>query len=188
MDAIPYAGGTGDTATTATAHPSAPSPDAKAAAAENLRFAISDHQEIIRGTDIKAEVMALVVAAVLTVLTLEKEASAPAFRCLGITSVIASLLTIGFVGLVLWPRSNPLPSVPFGNYKPSEVLYPPLKPRRGETLGSWADASLATDWVNELTYELHKLVSIRASKQRWYRCALIAAALSIIAAAVRLFL
>jgi hypothetical protein len=38
---------------------------APAVAAENLRFAIEDHQEIIRGTDVKAAVIAVLIGGVL---------------------------------------------------------------------------------------------------------------------------
>lgn len=179
----------GGTKTTDSVQPTAPTPDAKATAAESLRFAFADHQEIIRGTDIKAEVMALLVAAVVTVLTLENGISTACFRgWLGVASVVFSLVTLGFVGLVLWPRSNPWHSIPLGAYKPSGVLYPPVKLGPGESVGSRAAAALTTDWVSELTYELQKLASIRAAKQCWYRCALVAAAIAVAAAAVRLFL
>src|ERR1700689_2853822 len=79
---------------------SAPYPShAQAAAAENLRFAINDHQEIIRGTDNKGEVMAVLVGGVLAVVTLESGVSTKCwYGWLGVISILAALGSLGFVG------------------------------------------------------------------------------------------
>ena len=170
---------------------SAPTPShAQVAAAENLRFAVGDHQEIIRGTDIKAEVMAAVlIGGVLAIVTLEGAISTECwYGWLGVISILMALSTLAFVGIVLWPRSNPWRALAMGGYTPVQALYPPGKLGPQDTVASRATAALSTEWVFELTYELLKLASIRATKQFWYRCALATAGASIVAAAVRLFL
>jgi hypothetical protein len=170
-------------------HSAPASSHAQATAAENLRFAIGDHQEIIRGTDIKAEVMAVLIGGVLTVLTLEAGISTTSwYGWLGVISVLTALCALWFVGLVLWPRSNPWRALPMGGYTPTQVLYPPGKLGPQDTVASRTAAALSTDWGSELTYELLKLASIRAAKQLWYRWALATSGASIVAAAVRLFL
>jgi hypothetical protein len=98
------------------------------------------------------------------------------------------LLTLLFVGLVLWPRSNPWHVIPLGTYTPSGLLYPPAKPGPGDSVSARAANSLKADWVSELTYEVHKLAAIRAAKQCWYRWSLVSAGLWILVAAARLFL
>ena len=154
-----------------------------------MRFAVGDHQEIIRGTDIKAEVMAVLIGGVLAVVTLEGGVSTKRwYGGLGIISILTALCTLGFVGLVLWPRSNPWRALAMGGYTPVQALYPSGRLGPQDTVASRAAAAISTDWVFELTYELHKLASIRAAKQLWYRCALASSAASIVAAAVRLFL
>jgi hypothetical protein len=153
-----------------------------------LRFAIDDHQEIIRGTDIKAEVMAVLIGGVLTVVTLEGGISLECwYGWLGVISILTALCTLGFVGLVLWPRSNPWRALVMGGYTPVQVLYPSGKLGPQDTVASRAAAALSTEWALELTYELLKLAAIRAAKQLWYRWALVTAGASIVAAAVRLF-
>jgi hypothetical protein len=135
-------------------------------------------------------VAVLIGAGVVAVLTLEGgiSTSCGLYGYLGAASVFLCLLTLGFVGLVLWPRSNPWPlSIPAGAYTPTQVLYPAGRPSPGESVVSRATAALSTDWVSELTFELHKLAAIRVAKQFWYKWALVSAAVAVIAAAVRLF-
>jgi hypothetical protein len=129
------------------------------------------------------------IGGVLTVLTLEAGISTTCwYGWLGVISVLTALCALCFVGLVLWPRSNPWRALAMGVYTPVQVLYPPGRLGPQDTVASWAAAALSTEWVSELTYELLKLASIRAAKQLWYRWALATSGASIVAAAVRLFL
>jgi hypothetical protein len=133
--------------------------------------------------------MAVLIGAVLAVVTLEGGISTKCwYGWLGVISILAALCTLGFVGLAVWPRSNPWRALAMGGYTPTQVLYPSGKPGPQDTVVSRAAVALSTDWVSELSYELLKLASIRAAKQFWYRWALVGAGISIAMAAVRLFL
>jgi len=161
---------------------------AEANAAENLRFAISDHQETIRGADLKAEVLGFLISGVLTVATIEGQASTADLNgWVGIVAIIAALAALVFIGLALWPRTDPWPPVRLGTYAPSRVLYPPVNANSQRDVASAAAAAIRTPWVAELTFELAKLSGIRALKQRWFRWALTASGVAIFAVAVRLF-
>ena len=168
--------------------PTAPQPASVDAATENLRFAITDHQETIRGTDFKAEVLGIAVTGLLAIVTLEGAVSLSGWNGqLGIAGTLTSLAALAFVGLVLWPRTTPWKQVRLGGYKPSGVLYPPAKPDASRDVPRMTHDALAADWPSELTFELSKLAVIRGAKQMWFKWALAATGLSILAIAIRLF-
>lgn len=173
----------------ATPQKSAYAPDEKkVSAAENLRFAIADHQEIIRGSDLKAEVLGIFLTA--TSATIAWEGSISSLTMggwLGIAATIATLVAFYCVGGVLWPRSDPWRDLPLGDYMPSRILYPQCDSEPGYTVREHATRALVTEWPSELAYELLKLSRIRCAKQKWFRLALIASAASVFAISVRLF-
>jgi hypothetical protein len=157
-------------------------------ASENLRFAITDHQETIRATDIKAEVAGILLT-VLVAISAWKGDFATTGACYWINTVaaLAALAAVACVGRVLWPRSDPWKNVPLGNYAPSRVLYPANALPPGQNIKSRADLAVATDWVSELTYELAKLAFIRDAKRWWFRAALSLGSITLLADAIGLF-
>ena len=159
----------------------------RAIAEENLRFAMSDHQEMIRGADLKAEVLGIFPTAVLPTVAWQGEISTSTLSgWLGIAATLSALVAFFCVGAVLWPRSDPRRNVPLGDYSPSRVLYPPLQPGPGQTVSDHTRRALHTDWPSELMYELWKISRIRSVKQKWFRGALIMSGASVVAVAVRL--
>ncbi len=157
-------------------------------AAANLRFAMSDHQEMIRGADLKAEVLGIFITAVFAAVAWEGHISTrTAGGWLGIVATLGALAAFFCVGGVIWPRSVPRDDVPLGGYTPSRVLYPPAQAAAGHTVSEEAKRALHTDWPSELTYELWKISRIRSAKQHWFRAALITSGASVVALAVRQF-
>lgn len=158
------------------------------AAAENLRFAMADHQEMIRGADLKAEVLGIFITAVFAAVAFEGHISMRTVGgWLGIVATLGALAAFFCVGGVIWPRSDPRHAVPLGGYTPSRVLYPPEQAGPEHTVSEHAKRALHTDWPSELTYELWKVSLIRSAKQKWFRAALIASGASVLAEAVRQF-
>jgi hypothetical protein len=158
-------------------------------AEENLRFAMYDHQEMIRGADLKAEVLGIFPTAVLPTVAWQGEISTSTLGgWLGIVATLSALVAFFCVGAVLWPRSDPRRDVPLGDYTPSRVLYPPLQPGPGQTVSDHTRRALHTDWPHELMYELWKISRIRSTKQKWFRCALVASGGSVVAVAARLIM
>jgi hypothetical protein len=158
-------------------------------ALENLKFAITDHQETIRATDVKAEVVAILLT-VLVAISVWKGGFAATGAChwINTAAALAALAAVGCVGRVLWPRSDPWKNVPLGNYTPTRVLYPSKAFPPGDTIKSRADLAVGTDWLCELTYELIKLAFIRDAKRRWFHAALSLGAITLLAVAVGLFI
>ncbi len=158
-----------------------------AAAAANLRFAMSDHQEIIRGADLKAEVLGIFLTAVFAAVAWEGNITTSTVGgWMGIVATLSALAAFFCVGGVLWPRSDRWLEVPLGGYAPSRALYPPVPNGPGHTVSEQAKRALHTDWPSELTYELWKISRIRAAKLRWFRAALIISGISVLAVTVQL--
>jgi hypothetical protein len=159
------------------------------AAAENLRFAISDHQEMIRGVDLKAEVLGILPTAVLPAVAWQGDTSTATLGgWLGIVAIVTALAACFCVGGVLWPRSDPSRVVPLGGYTPTRVLYPRAKPSPAHTVSEETQRALQTDWTSELTYELWKISGIRTAKQKWFRGALITSGAAMVTVAARLLM
>lgn len=168
--------------------PVAASGAAVESAAENLRFAIGDHQETIRGTDLKAEVLGVVIAGLLGVVAFEGPVSTSgANGWMGVIAILTSLCALLFVGFVIRPRTNPWKQVRLGDYKPTGALYPPAESDAQRDIPRATHDALITDWPSELTFELSKLAAIRGAKQMWFKWALIATGASILVIAARLF-
>lgn len=158
------------------------------AASENLRFAVRDHQEMIRGADLKAEVLGIFLTATFAAVSWEGRISTASTKgWLGIVATITALAAFFCVGCTLWPRSDPWADLMLGNYTPSRVLYPQTQAIPGDTIAENVQRALTTDWPSELTYELRKISRIRLAKQTWFRVALLASGASISAVALRLF-
>lgn len=158
-----------------------------AAAAENLRFAMNDHQEMIRGADYKAEVLGIFLTAVFAAVAWQENISASTFGgWMGILATLSALAAFFCVGGVLWPRSDRWLELPLGGYTPSRALYPPVLRDPGHTVSEQAKRALHTDWPSELTYELWKISRIRAAKLKWFRAALIISGISVLAVTVQL--
>lgn len=159
-----------------------------AAASENLRFAVNDHQEMIRGTDLKGEVLGIAITGLLTVIAFEGSVSTTCLNgWIGIGSVACSLVAFVFVGLVLWPRTDPWRAVSIRGYTPSRVMYPPAEADPARDVQCMARDAIGTNWPAELSFELAKLAVIRAAKQNCFRWALGATGLAILLVSIRLF-
>ena len=169
-------------------HLTAQAHDAQAvAAAENLRFAMHDHQEMIRGADYKAEVLGIFLTGVFAAVAWQDNISASSFGgWMGILATLSALAAFFSVGGVLWPRSDAWVEVPLGGYTPSRALYPPVLRGPGHTVSEQTKRALHTDWPSELTYELWKISRIRAAKLKWFRAALIMSGISVLAVTVQL--
>jgi hypothetical protein len=157
-------------------------------ASENLRFAITDHQETIRATDIKAEVVGILLTALVTILVWKGGfAAGGACHWINTAAALSALAAVGCVGRVLWPRSDPWKDVVLGEYTPTRVLYPSKDFPPGHNIKSRADLAVGTEWVCELTYELAKLAVIRDSKRGWFQAALLLGGITVLAIALGLF-
>lgn len=157
-------------------------------AIEGLRLAVADHQESIRAADLKAEVLALVLTALLAIAVGGGSASTSTLGgWLSIIAALAALIALVSVGTVLWPRSDPWRDIPLGSYMPSRVLYPGEMKAPGDHIQSQAQKAVGTDWPRELTYELAKLATISSRKRFWLRVALTVGVVSLVAVGVKLF-
>lgn len=158
------------------------------AAAENLRFAVTDHQETIRATDVKAEVVGILLTVLFGVAEWKGHLSTSGIsQCVNTVAALSALIAVACVGRVLWPRSDPWRDVPLGEYTPTRVLYPLKAAPPGQHVKSRAELAAGTDWVCELTYELAKLAIIRDAKKFWFRAALVLSAVTLVAVAIGLF-
>jgi len=158
------------------------------ATAENLRFAIADHQETIRATDLKAEVVGILLTVLISILAWKGGIGVSGVgHWFNFAAVLAALAAAICVGGVLWPRADPWKKVTLGPYKPTRVLYPSKDFTPGQSIDTRAALAMGTDWVCELTYELAKLSIIRDSKTSWFRAAVLLGGFTVLTIAVGLF-
>lgn len=133
---------------------------------ECLQHAIDNTQEVIRAYDIKAQILA-------ALLTLIAGASSQSFcqnmndqgmfliKC----SWLLCLITIFILGMVLKPKTNLLAGISFGSFSPKGTYHlHQISTSVSNTVSSISTNALATNWVEELTYESMKLSLIRDRK------------------------
>lgn len=133
---------------------------------ECLRQAILDTQEVIRSYDIKAEILAILLTLIVGVTSQIVPAELTVngkllLKC----SWFLCLATIFFLGLVLKPKNNLYPKFHFGTFTPKGTYHiHQVNTNVSSTVSSVAANALATNWVEELTYESMKLSLIRDRK------------------------
>jgi hypothetical protein len=157
-------------------------------AAQHLRFALTDQQEIIRGTDVKSEVLGIWSTALLAIVVLQGAPSLSSWSgWFGCVAVICTLGAFFCVALSLWPRNDPWMEVSLGAFRPSRILFPSAAADPQRDIQRIVDNALNTDWVSELAYELSKLATIRTTKRFWVRIALALVCVAQLATGCRLF-
>ena len=138
-----------------------------------LTHAIEDAQGAIRAYDIKAEILAGLLAIVLGITSynfIQQE-----FFCaeLIIASWLVGLATILILGVVLYPKKNLFESISLGNYTPQGVYcLCNLSSSPQNNVENLAKKAVEADWIAELTYENMKLSVIRDRKHFWFIWAL----------------
>lgn len=155
-----------------------------------LQHAIEDAQDTIKAYDAKAEILGvlLTIAIGITNFTFLQHTS-PTSKAFLIASWIIGLLSIGFLGAVLYPQRDPFKKIQFGGYTPSGTYFlTQLNTSAQNTVTQLADNALNTNWVNELTYENMKLSIIRDYKHCWYVRALRVSGLSLLLIAIMVFI
>lgn len=148
--------------------------DEELATMECLRHAIEDTQGTIRAYDVKAEILAALLTLIVTV------CSQSLFNGLNENGQLAlkvswflCLVTIIALGAVLMPKSNLFASIKYGTFSPKSTYYlHEINKSPNSTVSDIATRALATNWIQELTYESMKLSLIRDRKYWWFTRAL----------------
>jgi len=157
--------------------------------AGHLRHVLTDQQEIIRGTDVKSEVLGIWSTAILAIVILKGNPSLTS--CSGIIGCVALFSTVAAffcVATSLWPRNDPWTEVSLGSFRPSRILFPPASANPQQDIPRMVSDALNTEWVSEFAYEVSKLATIRDSKRKWLRVALVLVCISQFATGLRLLI
>ncbi|MFC1523648.1 hypothetical protein ACFL6N_02535 [Thermodesulfobacteriota bacterium] len=144
---------------------------------------LNEAQETIRAYDIKAEVLALVVTLALGLLSHNFGDNLD--YCgwsifVGIACIITGLISIGFVGLVLYPSKVSFKIIDTTDYSPQRSYYINTDNFTGKIkISSFLEQIEKTNWKAELAYEILKCSSIRDRKHFWFVNALRVSALTL---------
>ncbi len=139
-----------------------------------LKHSIEDTQQTIRGYDIKAEILAILLtfAIGLTNFTLLPHLNTPS-KLILLCSWVVSLSAIALLGLVLHPKVNQFKSITLGTYSPSGTYFlHKVTESAQNTVSDLAIRARNTNWIEELMYESMKLSLIREKKHSWFIIAL----------------
>lgn len=144
---------------------------------------LNETQETIRAYDVKAEILALVVTLALGLLSHNFGDNLD--YCgwqifLGIACIITGLISIAFVGLVLYPSKEPFEKIDTTDYSPQRSYYINTDNFTAKMkVSSFLERITKTDWKAELAYEILKCSSIRDRKHFWFVGALRVSALTL---------
>lgn len=144
---------------------------------------LNEIQETIRAYDVKAEVLALVITLALGLLS--QNFGDALNYCgwqifVGIACIITGLISIAFVGLVLYPSKEPFEKIDTTDYSPQRSYYINTDNFAAKIkVSSLLERIEKTDWKAELVYEIIKCSSIRDRKHFWFVGALRVSALTL---------
>lgn len=144
---------------------------------------LNEIQETIRAYDVKAEVLALIITLALGLLS--QNFGDALNYCgwqifVGIACIITGLISIAFVGLVLYPSKEPFKKIDTTDYSPQRSYYINTDNSAAKMkVSSLLERIEKTDWKAELVYEIIKCSSIRDRKHFWFVGALRVSALTL---------
>ena len=149
----------------------------KSDALEYTLAAIADTQESIRAYDTKSEILAVLLTLAITFVNYDNNLCLSSFiGWIVFATTIAGLVSITFIGTVLFPVSNPEEQIELGDYKPKRVFFvSPPQLKSGFSVAEHVKAVNKADLQAESSYELLKLSFIRNRKGKWFLRALYAA-------------
>lgn len=137
---------------------------------ESLRHAIDDSQGTIRAYDVKAEILAVLLTLIVgatsqTFCSDFNEQGQFLLKC----AWVLCLLTAFLLGIVLMPKTNLFAKINYGTFTPrGSYHFHNISPYPTNSVSSIAANALATNWIEELTYEVMKLSLIRERKHFWF--------------------
>lgn len=134
-----------------------------------LKHSIEDTQETIRGYDTKAEILAIILTMAGGITNFTNFPVVTSNNWILFASWILTIVSLGLLGMVLYPKKNQFKSLELGLYVPSEVYFiHDLSSSPQNTVSNLAGKALGTNWVEELMYESMKLSLIRDKKHFWF--------------------
>lgn len=150
--------------------------------ADALRFlelTLSEAQATVRGYDTKAQIVGIGYTFALNIVANVGQG----FPRSADGSLIALVIFWGIVmaplflfGAVLYPSRKLAPKIHRGEAEPKRLMY--VETPRFEDVTALRDASLDTDWLNEMSYEVLKVSRLRELKRGRFIRALAATAFS----------
>lgn len=155
---------------------------AKGTEVEVLLDAINDAQETIRAFDLKAEILTAVLTLLVGMVAFAwHDQDSAALKTVDIIAIITAFGAMGCLMGVLFPMNNPAENVKLGGYQPAGAYYVDRKKYADETVTDFAKKLAKVNWVEELSFELMKVSSIRQRKHDWFSNATAASAISFLA-------
>lgn len=144
-----------------------------------LELTLSEAQATVRGYDTKAQIVGIGYTFALNIVA---NASA-GFPRASDGALLTLILFWGIVmaplflfGAVLYPSRKLAPKIHRGDVAPKRLMY--VETARFEDVTALRQASLDTDWLNEMAYEVLKVSRLRELKRARFIRALAATALS----------
>ena len=149
----------------------------KSDALEYTLAAIADTQESIRAYDSKSEILAILLTLAITFVNYDINLCLSSLiGWIVFVTSITGLISITFIGAVLFPVSNPEEEIELGDYKPKGIFFvSPPQIKSGLSVAEHVKAVNKADIQAESSYELLKLSFIRNRKGKWFLRALWAA-------------
>jgi hypothetical protein len=151
---------------------------------DRLEHALSDTQDTIRAFDVKAEILAAVLALTVGLVNygvLSSIGSSSTQKLLVSISLCGGLITVIILGAVLWPMSNPVDGLDIIDCPPKGTYFVTTKTQpEFLRLACFLVAARETNWVEELGLELVKCSRIRDRKAAWFKKALVSAFMTVL--------
>ena len=151
-----------------------------------LKTALNETQETIRAFDVKSEILAVVLALLISFinLALPEQNVRELFQIyLTATASVMGLLALLFIGFVLYPANNPAELINISNTSVAQTFYVTID-KKSIRLSTYLDSVKRTHWKTEIAYEVLKTAAIRDRKRRWFHWSLILSGLTLLIAII----
>lgn len=135
---------------------------------ERLQKIIDETQETIRAYDIKAEILAVILTLIISVINftlLNNFSSLSCIKYMALITILIGVSSLIVVGFVLYPNKDIFKDIQTNSYKPKRTYFVNIGGTPSfNNIDVYLNEVESTDWSRELAYEVLKISLIRDRK------------------------